>query len=46
MVDTYVHRQDGRGVNAVVVELDGGTAELAHDVAVHIAFTKPYCGHA
>ncbi len=41
VVDTYVHRQDGRGVNAVVVELDGGTAELAHEVAVHIAFTRP-----
>jgi elongation factor Ts len=41
IVDTYVHRQDGRGVNAVAVELSGGTAELAHDLAVHIAFTKP-----
>ncbi len=28
-------------MNAVIVELDGGTAEVAHDVAVHIAFTKP-----
>jgi elongation factor Ts len=41
VVDTYLHRQDGRGVNAVVVVLDGGDAELAHDVAVHAAFTKP-----
>ncbi|MBA3302880.1 MAG: translation elongation factor Ts, partial [Acidimicrobiia bacterium] len=41
VVDSYVHRQDGRGVNAVIVELDGGTAELAHEVAVHIAFTRP-----
>lgn len=41
VVDTYVHRQEGRGVNAVVVVLSGGTPELAHDVAVHIAFTKP-----
>ncbi|MGI8754890.1 MAG: translation elongation factor Ts [Acidimicrobiales bacterium] len=41
VVDTYLHRQDGRGVLAVVVELDGGTAELAHEVAVHVAFTKP-----
>jgi elongation factor Ts len=41
VLDTYVHRQDGRGVNAVVVELDGGTPELAHEVAVHIAFTRP-----
>lgn len=41
VVDTYVHVQDGRGVNAVIVELDGGTQELAHDLAIHIAFTKP-----
>jgi elongation factor Ts len=40
-VDTYLHRQDGRGVNGVVVVLDGGNQELAHDVAVHVAFTKP-----
>jgi elongation factor Ts len=40
-VDTYLHRQDGRGVNAVVVVLDGGSQELAHDIAVHAAFTKP-----
>lgn len=41
ILDSYVHRQDGRGVNGVIVELDGGPAEVAHDVAVHIAFTKP-----
>ncbi|MGY6502077.1 MAG: translation elongation factor Ts [Acidimicrobiales bacterium] len=41
VVDTYLHIQDGRGVNAVLVELAGGTAEQAHDLAVHIAFTKP-----
>jgi len=41
VVDTYLHQQSGRGVNAVAVVLDGGTDELAHDVAVHIAFTKP-----
>jgi elongation factor Ts len=28
-------------VNAVLVELDGGTSQLAHDVAVHIAFARP-----
>jgi elongation factor Ts len=38
---TYLHRQDGRGVNGVLVVLDGGDDELAHDVAVHIAFAKP-----
>jgi elongation factor Ts len=41
VLDAYLHRQDGRGVNAVLVQLQGGTPELAHDVAVHIAFTKP-----
>ena len=40
-VDTYLHRQDGRGVNGVVVVLRGGSEELAHDIAVHIAFAKP-----
>jgi elongation factor Ts len=40
-VGTYLHRQDGRGVNGVVVVLRGGTEELAHDIAVHIAFAKP-----
>ncbi len=41
VVDTYVHRQDGRGVNAVAVELDGGSPELAHEIAVHVAFSRP-----
>ncbi|MBI2711218.1 MAG: translation elongation factor Ts [Actinobacteria bacterium] len=41
VLDTYVHRQDGRGVNGVVVELSGGTPELAHEVAVHVAFARP-----
>jgi elongation factor Ts len=41
VLDTYVHRQDGRGVNAVAVIVEGGSAELAHDIAVHIAFAKP-----
>jgi elongation factor Ts len=41
VVDTYVHVQDGRGINAVGIVLEGGTEELAHDIAVHAAFTKP-----
>jgi elongation factor Ts len=41
VLDTYVHIQNGRGVNAILVELNGGTAELAHDIAVHIAFGRP-----
>jgi elongation factor Ts len=41
VLGTYLHRQDGRGVNGVLVVLSGGSDELAHDVAVHIAFAKP-----
>lgn len=41
VVGTYLHVQAGRGVNAVLVELRGGTEELAHDVAVHVAFARP-----
>ena len=41
VLDTYLHVQNGRGKNAVVVELAGGDRELAHEVAVHIAFARP-----
>ncbi len=41
VLDTYLHNQDGRGVNGVIVELAGGDAELAHQVSLHIAFAKP-----
>jgi elongation factor Ts len=41
VLDSYVHVQGGRGVNAVLVELAGGSPELAHDIAVHIAFARP-----
>jgi elongation factor Ts len=41
VVDTYLHRQEGRGVNGVIVVLAGGNSDVAHDIAVHIAFTKP-----
>lgn len=40
-VDSYLHNQAGRGVNAVAVALEGGSAELAHDVAAHIVFARP-----
>ena len=40
-VDTYLHLQAGRGVNAVIVAIKGGDEALAHDVAAHIAFTRP-----
>jgi elongation factor Ts len=41
VLETYLHMQSGRGVNGVLVEIAGGDAEVAHDVAVHIAFGKP-----
>lgn len=41
VVDTYIHQQSGRGVNAVAVVVKNGTEEVAHDIAVHIAFAKP-----
>ena len=41
VVGTYLHMQSGRGVNAVLVEMRGGGEELAHDVAVHVAFARP-----
>ncbi len=41
VLDTYLHQQAGRGVNGVAVVIEGGTEELAHDIAVQIAFTKP-----
>jgi elongation factor Ts len=40
-VGHYEHVQGGRGVNGVLVEVAGGDAELAHDIAVHIAFARP-----
>ena len=41
LLDSYVHRQDGRGVNAVVVEGSGVGTDVLHQVALHIAFAKP-----
>ena len=41
VLDSYLHVQNGRGVKGVLIELQGGTAELAHDIAVHIAFARP-----
>ncbi|MBA3288853.1 MAG: translation elongation factor Ts [Acidimicrobiia bacterium] len=41
VIDSYLHVQGGRGVNAVLVVLDDGTTELAHEVAVHVAFARP-----
>ena len=41
VIETYIHQQAGRGVNAVIVVLAGGTSEVAHEIAVHVAFAKP-----
>lgn len=41
VVDTYLHQQSGRGVNAVAVVVKGVSDEVAHEIAVHIAFAKP-----
>ena len=41
IVDGYLHMQSDRGVNAVLVELEGTDRELAHNVAIHIGFAKP-----
>ena len=41
ILDTYLHSQDGRGTNAVVVETTGLSQEDAHQLALHIGFAKP-----
>ena len=41
VLHTYVHKPSGWGVNAVMVELQGGDEDLAKELALHIAFTKP-----
>ncbi len=41
VIGHYEHIQGGRSVNSVLIELAGGGAELAHDLAVHIAFARP-----
>jgi elongation factor Ts len=41
VIGHYEHVQGGRGVNGVLVEMSGASDELAHDVAVHIAFARP-----
>jgi elongation factor Ts len=41
ILGSYLHIQNGRGVNGVLVELRGGNEDIAHDVALHIAFAKP-----
>ncbi|MGD9797793.1 MAG: translation elongation factor Ts [Acidimicrobiia bacterium] len=39
--DAYLHVQNGRGVNGVLVEVAGGDDALAHEAALHISFSRP-----
>jgi elongation factor Ts len=41
VLGTYVHRPSGWGVNGVMVEVQGGNDDLANELCLHIAFTKP-----
>ena len=41
VLDAYLHVQDGRGTNGVLIEIDGADDETAHEIALHIAFAKP-----
>jgi elongation factor Ts len=41
VLDAYLHSQDGRGTNGVLIEIDGADAELVHEIALHVAFAKP-----
>ncbi len=41
LIETYLHQQSGRGVNAVAVVVAGSTSEAVHELAVHIAFARP-----
>ena len=41
VLDAYLHIQNERGVNGVLVELQGGDQAMAHEIALHIAFSRP-----
>jgi elongation factor Ts len=41
VLGSYLHVQNGRGVNGVLVEVTGGDHDLAHEVAVNVAFYRP-----
>ncbi len=41
LLDTYLHKQEGRGTNGVIVEGNAVDSETLHMVALHIAFAKP-----
>jgi elongation factor Ts len=41
LLGSYLHIQSERGVNGVLVEVAGGSPEIAHELALHIAFARP-----
>lgn len=41
LLDTYLHRQDGRGVIGVIVEGSKVSPQALHQVSLHIAFARP-----
>jgi elongation factor Ts len=41
VLDAYLHVQNDRGVNGVLVEVAGGGQDLAHEIALQIAFSRP-----
>jgi elongation factor Ts len=41
VLDTYLHVQSERGVNATMVEIANSNEEAAHEVVLHIAFARP-----
>jgi elongation factor Ts len=41
VIDGYLHLQSGRGVVGVLVRLEGGSKEIAHELALHVAFARP-----
>jgi elongation factor Ts len=41
VVDTYMHQQAGRAIIGVIIVVKGASEEVAHEIAVHAAFSKP-----
>jgi elongation factor Ts len=41
VIDSYLHIQSKRGVNAVLVEVVDGDQATAHDIALHVGFSRP-----
>ncbi len=41
VLDAYLHTQDGRGTNGVLLEVAGSDEATVHEVALHVAFARP-----